>query len=192
MAAAKALDLHARLIARDERALAEFVELAAPWLLGVSEAILQDADDAEEVVQEAITVVWNRVGTVREDPRGLMAWALRVVRNRAIDRLRARRRWFRKARRLVEALLDPVGAVRASEIDEAGTPGWHVHRSVHAALDGLPPDQRLVVQLAYFHGLTHSEIARRLELPIGTVKTRLSLAYEKLRRALAPMKDWIV
>ncbi|HZI21665.1 MAG TPA: sigma-70 family RNA polymerase sigma factor [Gemmatimonadales bacterium] len=192
MAAAKALELHARLVARDERALAEFVEIAAPWLLGVSEAILRDADDAEEVVQEAIAIVWNRIGTVAEDPRGLMAWALRVVRNRAIDSLRSRKRWFRKARRIFEVGLDVDAVAAVRDIDEAGTPGWHVHRSVHAALETLPVDQRLAVQLAFFHGLTHSEIARQLDIPIGTVKTRLRLAFEKLRHALAPMKDWIL
>ena len=70
-------------------------------------------------------------------------------------------------------------------------PGWHVHESVHAALDRLPAEQREVVRLAYFQGLTHSEIAARLDLPMGTVKTRLRLAFDKLRTALAPIKDWI-
>ena len=70
-------------------------------------------------------------------------------------------------------------------------PGWHVHQSVHAALAGLPPEQGETVRLAYFHGLTHSEIAQRLGIPMGTVKTRLRLAFDKLRVALAPIKDWV-
>ena len=63
---------------------------------------------------------------------------------------------------------------------------------MHEALRALPPEQQVAVQLAYFHGLTHSEIARQLEIPLGTVKTRLRLAFEKLRAALAPMKDWVL
>jgi RNA polymerase sigma-70 factor (ECF subfamily) len=82
--------------------------------------------------------------------------------------------------------------VPALEIDEAATPGWHVHQSVHTALDGLPADQREAVRLAYFQGLTHSEIAGRLGIPIGTVKTRLRLAFDKLRVALGPLQDWVL
>jgi RNA polymerase sigma-70 factor (ECF subfamily) len=66
-----------------------------------------------------------------------------------------------------------------------------VHESVHAALAALPPEQHEAVRLAYFAGLTHSEVARELGIPLGTVKTRLRLAFDKLRVALAPIKDWV-
>ncbi|MBI4500495.1 MAG: RNA polymerase sigma factor [Gemmatimonadetes bacterium] len=188
----RALDLHARLVARDERALEEFVELATPWILGVSQGILSDADDADEVVQETFIIVWDRIGTVTDDPRGLMAWAVRVARNRAIDRLRSRNRWLRKAQRLLASGTDSEPFATPGDLDEGGTPGWPVHRTVHAALESLPPEQQIAVQLAFFQGLTHSEIARHLDIPLGTVKTRLGLAFAKLRRALAPMKDWIL
>jgi len=188
----KALDLHARLVARDERALEEFIDVATPWLLALSQGILSDPDDAEEVVQEAFTIVWNRVGTVAPEPRGLMAWVVRVVRNRAIDRLRSRKRWLRKMQRLFEIGVDSEPFVTPREPNEVGTPGWHVHQTVHTALRILPAEQQMAVQLSFFQGLTHSEIARRLDIPIGTVKTRLSLAYEKLRRELGAMKDWIL
>ena len=86
----------------------------------------------------------------------------------------------------------PGGYLLSNEtLDEAAQPGWHVHRSVHAALDGLPAEQREVVRLAYFQGFTHSEIASELAIPMGTVKTRLRLALDKLRTSLAPIKDWI-
>ena len=64
-------------------------------------------------------------------------------------------------------------------------------RSVHAALERLPAEQREVVRLAYFRGFTHSEIANELAIPMGTVKTRLRLAFDKLRTSLSPIKDWI-
>lgn len=187
-----ALSLHARLVARDEQALAELIEVATPWLLAMAQGLLSDADEAEEVVQEAFTIVWNRIGQVPNEPRGLLAWVLRTARNRGIDRLRSRARRLRKTAHLAAHGLDREPFADAKEPNEAGTPGWQVHQTVHAALEALPREQHVVVRLAYFHGLTHSEVAERLGIPVGTVKTRLRLAFDKLRLALAPIKDWIV
>jgi len=188
----RTLSLHARLAARDEQALAELIEVVTPWLLGMAQALLSDPDEAEEVVQEAFTIVWNRIGQVPNEPRGLLAWVLRTARNRAIDRLRSRKRRLWKFAHLVATGMDGEPFAEAEEPNEAGAPGWHVHQTVHAALEALPREQRVVVRLAYFHGLTHSRIAERLGIPVGTVKTRLRLAFDKLRHALAPIKDWIV
>ncbi len=188
----RALSLHARLAARDEQALAELIEVATPWLLGMAQALLSDPDEAEEVVQEVFTIVWNRIGRVPNEPRGLLAWVLRIARNRAIDRLRSRQRRLRKSAQLAAHNMDDEPFAEAEEPNEAGTPGWQVHQTVHAALEALPREQHVVVRLAYFHGLTHSGIAERLGIPVGTVKTRLRLAFDKLRLVLAPMKDWIV
>jgi RNA polymerase sigma-70 factor (ECF subfamily) len=184
--------LAAGLIARDERALAQLVGVATPWLLAVAQAMLADRDEAEEVVQETFTIAWRRVDLFDRSSGRLMPWLLRITRNRAIDRLRGRRRRVDKARRLLS--FGGLGESRAAPVepDEAGTPGWQVHRAVHAALATLPPEQREVVQLAYFEGLTHSEIAGRLSIPLGTVKTRLRLAFDKLRGGLSSLKDWVV
>jgi RNA polymerase sigma-70 factor, ECF subfamily len=183
--------LRRRLAARDEQALVELIDLATPWLLGVAQAMLSDPDEAEEVVQEAFTAAWNHTGALGDEHEALMPWLLRITRNRAIDRLRRRaRRRARLARAAAYGALAP-DAVAAVEPNEAARPGWHVHESVHAALAALPAEQREAVELAYFRGLTHAEIARMLEIPMGTVKTRLRLAVGKLRTALAPIKDWI-
>jgi RNA polymerase sigma-70 factor, ECF subfamily len=184
--------LQARLIARDEQALVELVQVATPWLLGLAQGMLSDRDEAEEVVQEAFTIAWRRVDLFDRESGRLLPWLFRITRNRAIDRIRSRRRQQAKARRLVAhgALGSP--SVPAKEPDEAARPGWHVHESVHAALRQLPPDQLQVVQMAYFEGLTHSEIATGLGIPLGTVKTRLRLAFDKLRSGLASLKDWVV
>jgi len=187
----RASALRERLVARDERALEELIALATPWLLGVAQRMLSDPDEAEDVVLEAFRILWDRVDTLSEDQPGLMAWLLRIVRNRAIDRLRARRRHGLRVERaqrsgvLGDEYEEPVTP------NEAASPGWHVHESVHAALRDLPEDQRTAVQLAYFSGLTHSEIAAQLAIPMGTVKTRLRLAYGRLRQALAPLKEWV-
>ena len=87
---------------------------------------------------------------------------------------------------------EPARAVPPAEPDEAGRPGWHVHTQVHTALEALPTDQRAVVDLAYFQGLTQSEIAAQLGIPLGTVKTRLRLAFGRLRGTLAGLEDWVL
>jgi len=183
--------LRQRLVARDEQALVELIEIASPWLLGLTRSMLADPDEAEEVVLEVFATAWDRIGRLGDEYEALMPWLLRIARNRAIDRLRRRRRWQVKHARaeIFDAL--PVGRV-GSELDEAGRPGWHVHESVHAALAALPAEQREAVRLSYFQGLTHSEIARELGIPVGTVKTRLRLAFDKLRVSLASIKDWVL
>jgi RNA polymerase sigma-70 factor (ECF subfamily) len=185
-------DLRARLAARDERALAELVDLLSPWLLGLTQAMLHDVAEAEEVVMETFRVAWDKVPPPSEGPRGLVPWLLQVARNRAIDRLRARGRRRRLAERWGTAAAQEERAVPAPEPDEAALPGWHVHRAVHSALAALPTEQREAVRLAYFEGETHSEIAEHLGIPIGTVKTRLRLAYGRLRESLASLRGWVI
>lgn len=192
LSASQALSLHARLIARDERALAELIDVMTPWLLGLAQGLLEDAHEAEEAVQESFTIVWTKIGQAPSEPGGLLAWVLRVTRNRAIDRLRARRRRVRKLAHFVANVGEREPFARPEQPNEAGTPGWHVHQAIHTALAALPDEQQTVVSLAYFQGLTHSAIAQRLAIPVGTVKTRLRLAFDRLRRALAPMKDWVL
>jgi RNA polymerase sigma-70 factor, ECF subfamily len=182
--------LRQRIAARDERALTELIELTTPWLLGVAQAMLQEGDDAEDVVMETFRMVWTSVLPSDDVEQGLMPLLLRITRQRSIDRLRSRRRTLRLASavglsEMVHASVLPV------EPNEAAQPGWHVHAQVHCALAALPDDQRTAVRLVYFEGLAQSEIAVALGVPLGTVKTRLRLAFVKLRTALAPVKDWV-
>ena len=181
-----------RLKARDESALAELYDAMAPWVLGLALRILQDHGEAEEVLSDVFVQVWARIHQ-HEPSRGpLVPWVLSIARNRALDALRRRRRWWRKAERWEAARRhEDDGVVPAPDPAEASVPGWPVHQEVHAALAALPADQRRVVQLAYFEGLTHSEIARRTGQPLGTVKTRLRLAHGKLQETLKHVKDWL-
>ncbi len=181
-----------RLRARDERALAELYDVLAPWVLGLAFRILQDEDEAEEVVGDVFVQVWRRIDQHDARRGPLVPWILSIARNRSLDALRRRRRWWRKAERSEQARSDEADDIVASAPQEAAVPGWPLHREVHAALGTLPEEQRRVVLLAYFEGLTHSEIARRLDQPLGTVKTRLRIAHAKLTEALAHVKDWLV
>ena len=181
--------LRERLVARDEQALGELIDVASPWLLNIAQAMLQDQDEAEEVVMEAFRTLWQNVGPA-EGQTGIMPYLMRVTRHRAIDLLRGRRR--RERKRHAASWEEPAGVMPAGEPDEAGQSGWHVHTQIHSALQELPADQRAVVELAYFQGLSQSEIAAQLDVPLGTVKTRLRLAFVRLRGALAGLKDWVL
>jgi RNA polymerase sigma-70 factor (ECF subfamily) len=181
-----------RLKSHDEQALGELYELYAPWVFGLALRILQDEGEAEEVLSDVFVQVWDHIG--QHDPRRgpLAPWVLSITRNRSLDALRRRRRWWRKAERWERARTAEAGdELAAPDPAEAAVPGWPVHQEVHRALASLPEEQRRVVLLAYFEGLTHSEIARRTGQPLGTVKTRLRIAQAKLAEALRHVKDWM-
>lgn len=135
---------------------------------------------AEEVVQEAFLALWRHAA--RYDPgRGsVRSWVLRIVRNRAIDAFR------REAAVCGRDIVDEQAASRvpANFRTDAEVERQEDSRRVRAALEGLPTDQRQVIELAYFGGFTHSEIAAMLDLPPGTVKGRMRLGLAKLRVAL--------
>ena len=182
-------DLIHRLVARDEHALSELYDQLAPWVLGVAYRILEDDDEAGEVVGDVFVQVWTKIRQ-HDAARGpLVPWVLSIARNRALDLLRRRRRWHRKAERLH---LEQAGReTETAAPGEAAVPGWPVHQEVHRALAALPDDQREAVTLAYFEGLSQSEIAKRTGTPLGTVKTRMRIAQQKLADALRHVRDWM-
>ncbi|HTD78371.1 MAG TPA: sigma-70 family RNA polymerase sigma factor [Chloroflexota bacterium] len=150
--------------------------------IGLAYRILGDMGDAEEAVQEVFLSAW-RSGHTYDPSRGsTRTWILSMVRNRSIDVLRARRR--RPVQPLAEGVDPPdttdVPAQAASNVDAA---------SARAALDTLPPEQKQVIELAYFGGLSHTEIAAQLAAPIGTVKGRIRLGLDHLRVAMGVSHD---
>ncbi len=176
--------LELRLKAGDEHALGELFDLVAPWILGSVLHILHDEDEAEEVVSDVFVQVWRHIHQHDAGRGPLVPWILSIARNRSLDALRRRRRWWRKSAR-------DVGAIPPAAPHEAAVPGWPVHREVHAALAALSEEQRRVVLLSYFEGLSHGEIAQRLHQPLGTVKTRLRSAHQRLTESLRHLKDWV-
>ena len=183
--------LERRLKAGDEHALGELFDLVAPWILGLALHILHDEDEAEEVVGDVFVQVWRHVDQHDAGRGPLVPWILSIARNRSLDALRRRRRWWRKSAHLEQAQVMEVGGSAPAASHEAAVPGWPVHREVHAALAALSEEQRRVVMLSYFEGLSHREIAQRLHLPLGTVKTRLRMAHQTLTEGLRHLKDWV-
>jgi RNA polymerase sigma-70 factor (ECF subfamily) len=135
---------------------------------------------AEDVVQEAFLAVW-RSGARYDRARGsVRSWVLGVVRNRAIDALR--RGVVREGRNVGdEGLAERLAAAERTDVEVARR---EEARAVRSALEDLPPDQRRAIELAYFGGFTHSQIAEMLDLPVGTVKGRMRLGLTKMRISL--------
>jgi RNA polymerase sigma-70 factor (ECF subfamily) len=150
--------------------------------IGLAYRILSDVGDAEEVVQEVFLSAW-RSGHTYDPARGSThTWILSMVRNRSIDVLRARRR--RPVQPLAEGLDPP---------DTADVPTQAVSNvdadAARVALNSLPPEQKQVIEMAYFGGLSHTEIATQLAAPIGTVKGRIRLGLDRLRVAMGVPQD---
>jgi RNA polymerase sigma-70 factor (ECF subfamily) len=170
-----------RLVAdRQPEALGALYNRYAATLLALGKRILGSLGDAEEVLQEVFLYVWNHAGRYDAGRSSVSTWLVLVARSRAIDRLRTRK--------VVE---------RTHETAHQGSPPEHaspegvetvfVHErreKVRGEMDKLPPEQKQVLEMAFYEGLSQSEIAAKADLPLGTVKTRTLLAMKKLRGAL--------
>ena len=168
--------LVARIVQRDESALAALYDRYSGMLSPVLNRILRDSQAAEEILQDIFYQLW-RSATQFDASRGsLPGWLLVIGRNRAISRLR------RHNPASGEELLENTVVLPTNL--ESTIAQQQLVGKVKGALDSLPKEQRVAVELAYFEGLTHSEIAERTGDPLGTVKTRLRSAVETLKRNL--------
>jgi RNA polymerase sigma-70 factor (ECF subfamily) len=170
-----------RIVARDERAVAELYDAHSRLLYGLILRILRDRSEAEEVLQEVFVLVWTRSETYNVGLGSPAAWLVRIARNRAIDRLRANTVRLRA----VESAPQPEAAASPEMQAAMGERS----RAVVQALETLPPDQRMLIEQAYFLGLTQSELAERFNLPLGTVKTRIRTGMTTLRQQLSQMAE---
>lgn len=170
----------ARMATGDPDAVAELYDRLARPVYSLALRILRNPSDAEDVVQDVFSQAWRQAGRYDATRGTVAAWLLNVTRSRAIDRLRSRR-----------ARPDDVVAEPDPNIPDGGIAADLQIQSaqqvarVRAALEELPALQRVVLELAYYEGLTHVEIAERLEQPLGTVKTRIRQAMIRLRDTLA-------
>ena len=169
-----------RIAARDESALSELYERYSGLLLALARRVLNDTSDAEEVLQEVFLQVWNQAERYETRRSSVSTWLVLITRSRSIDRLRSRQVVDRTLTTLKQEKRDqhtsPQGAASV----------WMDQRRerLRREMQHLPPEQRQVLDLAFFRGMTQSEIAAATGIPLGTVKTRTLLAMKKLRKAL--------
>jgi RNA polymerase sigma-70 factor (ECF subfamily) len=138
--------------------------------------MLGDSMAAEEVTQDVFLKLWSRARSYLSSRGSFAPWLLTIARNTALDRLRLERR------RPTLTDDDEPEETWQDIADEQTTLEEARWRSLHFAVQALPPEQRQVIELAYYRGLSHSQIAEYLSWPVGTVKTRLRLGMEQLRR----------
>ncbi|HEX2253129.1 MAG TPA: sigma-70 family RNA polymerase sigma factor [Thermoanaerobaculia bacterium] len=172
-------ELLRRMAQGDEEAVGVLFDRYAGLLQALAFRIVGSPAEAEEVVQDVFLHAWDRAGTYDPSRSSVSTWLVMIARSRAIDRLRTRRvvdRTAEAAAREAPPHESAEGAARVQEDDRAFR--------VRSELAQLPGEQRHVLELAYYRGLTQTEIAEREGLPLGTVKTRTLLAMKKLRAAL--------
>ena len=179
------LSLLQRIATRDDAALAELYDRHHRLAFAIIQRIVQSPSDAEEVLQETFVRVWSRAETYDARLGSPAAWIVRIARNRAIDRVRAR-----QARADVNAAVPAVDdAAAARELPSHDTPESVLHstyaaRAVRGAVAALPAAQRTLIEAAFFEGYTHQELAARFGVPLGTVKTRIRNGLLSLRGRL--------
>ena len=181
------IDLLQRIATRDEAALAQFYDRHSRLAYTVIMRILRSPSDAEDVLQETFVRVWSRADTYEALLGSPAMWLTRIARNRAIDRLRARR---------VRGNVDVEPAVHVGDAaPHSGMPATGdtpetllesnaIADAVRTALASLTQEQRALIEAAFFEGYTHAELATRFGLPLGTVKTRIRTGLAAMRGGL--------
>lgn len=172
----------ARIAAGDQSALAELYDASSAKVFGLAMKILGDRDAAEEITVDVYTQVWRKIASYDAQRGTPGSWLMTMTKNRAIDGFRSR--YLERGRQ--------VPLDQAAELPgDAATPEQYSadlerQRLVQEAMASLSAEQRQAIALAYYWGLSQSEIADRLRLPLGTVKTRMRLRMIRLREVLAP------
>jgi RNA polymerase sigma-70 factor (ECF subfamily) len=174
-----------RLAEGDQSALSSLYDATSRLVHGLALRILGDPADAEEVTLDVFTQAWRQVARYDAARGDAVTWLLTLTRSRAIDRLRSRAGTKKR-----EQAIETAAELPADDPDPESRSAFAERaRRVRRALAVLSPEQRQVIELAYFEGLTHVEIAERIQQPLGTAKSRIRLAMVKLRDALAPLDE---
>jgi RNA polymerase sigma-70 factor (ECF subfamily) len=172
-------DLLVRLQRRDPQALAELYDRYGQMVFRLILRMVRDRGLAEDLVQETFLRVWNRAGGFDSERGAVGPWLLAVARNRAIDYLRCQGRRIESTIELNETEYPGLFADLSSD-----TLNFDLVRQVKRALDQLGSQQREAIEMAYFEGMSQTEIAQRMGQPLGTVKTWMRRALQQMREAL--------
>lgn len=174
-------DLIWKIAGGDQTALGELYDQASRQVFGLVLRIVSDHGVAEEVTLDTFHQVWRQANNFDLERGRPSSWILTIARSRAIDRLRSTA-WVRKSQMPLE---DVTPFLAGNDSPEDSTALGEERRIVRAALAQLKPEQRELIEIAFFGGLTHYEIAAKLNLPLGTVKTRIRTGMLKLRELLS-------
>lgn len=169
-------ELVQRVVRQDEQAFLLLYDRFASRVYTLVLYIVGEAQLAEEITQDIFLKFWNRANSFRPERGAFGSWLLALARNTALDHLR-----FEKRRPRSSDGVDPeeLWELLPQEDSKSEEARW---RTLYFALKSLPEDQRMVIEMAYYQGMSHSEIAVQLGWPIGTVKTRMRLGMDVLRR----------
>ena len=171
-----------RAMVGDQSAFAALYEATSKVVFGLVLRIVAERATAEEVLLDVYTQAWRQANNYDSSRGSPLAWLMTIARSRAIDRLRSNRQDQNK-----ETIDESTNLVSSSISPEEASVMSERQRLVRSALDSLVPEQREVLELAYYGGLSHTEIAEKTGHPLGTVKTRTRLGMMKLREMLSPI-----
>lgn len=178
-------ELVLRIAAGQRDALGAFYDRTSSMALGLLIRILGDPTEAEETLQDVFLQVWRDASRYRAERSSARGWLMMMARSRALDRLRSaavrRRTRTELARQGVAVAIAPLGAARIEHRER--------RQKVTSALGHLPREQREAIELAFYQGMTHTQIAEHLGTPLGTIKSRVLLGMKKLRELLADERD---
>ncbi|GAC1656086.1 MAG: sigma-70 family RNA polymerase sigma factor [Gemmatimonadaceae bacterium] len=170
----------------DEQSLGALYDRWSPSVYALASRMLRDPSEAEEVVEETFWQAWRQAGRYEAARSSVSTWLLTIARSRAVDRLRS----LRRSREDVDTGGGIIESIATDSPDPAALVDAGDRRAkVVRALAQLPPEQRDALELAYFSGFSQTEIAERTGLPLGTVKTRMRLALQKLRSSLTILQE---
>ena len=165
----------------DQGALSSLYDQCSSLVYAIALKVLGNQADAEEVTLDVFNQIWRTAQSYQPERGSVTAWLVTLARSRAIDRLRSRATRQQKE----EPIFAYADFVSPTDGPEQATADNQRRTRILAAMSNLPAEQRRAVELAFFSGLSHSELAEKLELPLGTVKTRLRSSMLKLRESLA-------
>ena len=181
-------ELMRRMGRSDREAFAQLYDRFSRPLFATALRILHNSAEAEDIVQDVFLALWEKAAAFESGRGSAFAWAITLTRNRAIDRVRMRKR---RSELLAETTAEDAG-IQPSDAGPDSADGLALKEqagAVRAAVATLPPDQQRAVELAFFSGLTQQEIAEKLREPLGTVKARIRRGLLKLRDTLGGRHD---